>query len=74
MAARRKTPTKKASQAISVPPELAVALRKNPKAAAAWKALPPSHRKAHVDAIAKARLPETKARRVAAAIVMLLSK
>jgi len=48
--------------------DLAEALAANPGAAAAWEKLAPSHRKAHVTAIEGAKAPETRARRVAAAV------
>jgi hypothetical protein len=51
--------------------DLAEALAANPAAAAAWEKLPPSHRKAHVTAIEGAKAPETRARRVAAAVEKL---
>ena len=51
--------------------DLAEALAANPAAAAAWERLAPSHRKAHVVAIEGAKAPETRARRVAAAVEKL---
>jgi hypothetical protein len=52
-------------------PDLAEALAANPDAAAAWERLAPSHRKAHITAIEGAKAPETRARRVAAAVEKL---
>ena len=51
--------------------DLAEALAENPAAAAVWERLAPSHRKAHVTAIEGAKAPETRARRVAAAVAKL---
>lgn len=59
---------------VSVPEELAAALAENPEAKAAFDRLPPSHRKEHARAVADAKRPETKARRVAAAIDGLLNR
>ena len=53
------------------PPDLLAALRKTAGASAAWKALAPSHRREHVNAILEARKPETRERRIQNAIRML---
>lgn len=60
-----------APRVIEPTPDLAEALAANPDAAAAWERLAPSHRKAHVTAIEGAKAPETRARRVAAAVEKL---
>ena len=60
-----------APRVIEPTPDLAEALAAHPDAAAAWERLAPSHRKAHVTAIETAKAPETRARRVAAAIEKL---
>ncbi|HLT68042.1 MAG TPA: YdeI/OmpD-associated family protein [Microbacterium sp.] len=60
-----------APRVIEPTPDLAEALAANPDEAAAWERLAPSHRKAHVTAIETAKAPETRARRVAAAIEKL---
>jgi hypothetical protein len=61
------------SAAVLVPPELAAALAADPEALAAWDALSPSHRREHAEAIAEAKRPETKERRVARTIERLRS-
>lgn len=57
-----------APREVEVPPELAEALAANPAARAAFDALAYSHRKEHARAVADAKRPETRARRVAAVI------
>lgn len=51
--------------------DLAAALAADPAAATAWARLAPSHRREHVRAIEEAKRPETRARRVAAAVAKL---
>ncbi len=51
-----------------LPPLLQIALARNPKAAAAWQRMPPSHRRAHLLGIFYYRNPESRARRVAKAV------
>jgi hypothetical protein len=53
------------------PAELRAALDGDPAARAAWERLAPSHRRAHADAVAAAKRPETRARRVEKALAML---
>ena len=53
---------------VEPPADLAEALTANPAAAAAWERLAPSHRKAHVEALESAKAPETRARRLEAAL------
>lgn len=60
-----------APRTVEVPAELAAALADRPDAAAAWDRLSYSHQRAHVEAIAAAKKPETRERRVAGAIAML---
>jgi hypothetical protein len=45
--------------------ELAAALKKDAKAAAAFAKMPPSHRKRYLEVIAEAKKPETRAKRIA---------
>ena len=54
-----------------VPDDLAAALAAAPGAREAFDGLPPSHRKEHVRAILDAKKPETRERRVAAAIAKI---
>jgi hypothetical protein len=63
-----------APRLIEPTPDLAEALAANPDAAAAWERLAPSHRKAHVTAIEGAKAPETRARRVVAAVEKLAAQ
>ena len=48
-----------------------IALDADPGVRAAFDALPPSHRKEHVRAVTEAKRPETRQRRIAAAVAML---
>jgi uncharacterized protein YdeI (YjbR/CyaY-like superfamily) len=72
-ASLKKTVSRKSSAAprISVPPELAKALLRNPEAKAAFDAFSPSHRREYAEWIAEAKKPETKERRVQQALEML---
>ena len=49
---------------IPVPHDLQIELHDDPKAAAAFAALPPSHRREYIDWILEAKRPETRAYRV----------
>lgn len=49
---------------IAVPHDLQTELHDDPEAAAAFAALPPSHRREYVEWIVSARRPETRTRRV----------
>jgi hypothetical protein len=49
---------------VEVPEELAAALRKSPRAKAAWDKLSYSHRREYVGHITEAKKPETRERRV----------
>lgn len=49
---------------IPVPHDLQIELHGDPEAAAAFTALPPSHRREYIDWILSARRPETRMRRV----------
>jgi hypothetical protein len=59
---------------IVVPDDLAAALRADPVAAAAWERLAPSHRREHANAVADAKKPETRARRVEKTLEALRAK
>jgi hypothetical protein len=56
---------------IVVPADLLAALEQSPRAKARFEAMPPSHRREHVRVIEEAKRPETRARRVAAAVEKL---
>lgn len=60
-----------AERTVEVPPDLAAALDADPRLRAAFDALAPSHRKEHARAVAEAKRPETRARRIAAAVEMV---
>ena len=60
-----------AERVVEVPEDLGASLDAEPGLRAAFDALSYSHRKEHVRAITDAKRPETRARRVAAAIEML---
>ena len=55
------------------PPDLAAALKKNKKAAAAWDGFPPSHRREYVQWITEAKADETRKRRLDQAIDWIAS-
>jgi hypothetical protein len=59
---------------VSPPDDLALALKKDQTARAAWDALSFTHQKEHVDALADAKRPETRVRRLASTLAMLLAK
>ena len=56
------------SDRLEVPDDLATALRSEPAAAAAWETFPSSARKQILSWITTAKRPETRARRIAAAV------
>lgn len=53
---------------VEVPKDFQKALGKNARAKAFFKKLPPSHKRAYVEAIEEAKKPETRARRIAKAV------
>jgi hypothetical protein len=57
---------------VVVPPELQAALDADPDAKIAWERLAPSHRREHASAVADAKKPETRERRVAAVLAALV--
>jgi hypothetical protein len=56
---------------VEVPRDFAQALKKNARAAAFFETLPPSHKRAYVEAIVEAKKPETRARRISSAVSIL---
>jgi len=60
-----------APRVIETPEDLRAALDAEPAAGEAWQKLSSSHQRQHVEAIASAKTPETRARRVARALEML---
>jgi len=55
-----------------LPPVLRLALDRNPQARAGWERMSPSHRRAHLFGITYYRNPESRARRVAKAVEMMV--
>ena len=55
-----------------LPPVLHLALERNPKARAGWERMPPSHKRQHLFGITGYKSPESRARRVAKAVEMML--
>lgn len=60
-----------APRTVTAPADLLRALRAAPGALDRWQALSYTHRREHVEAIEDAKKPETRARRVAAAVAMV---
>jgi uncharacterized protein YdeI (YjbR/CyaY-like superfamily) len=60
-----------APREVELPPELVAALAADPAAAAAFEKLAFTHRKEYARAIAEAKAPETKQRRVDATMTKL---
>jgi uncharacterized protein YdeI (YjbR/CyaY-like superfamily) len=56
-----------------LPPLLQSALRGNPKALAGWELMPRSHRRAHLFGIFGYRSPESRARRIAKAVMEMVA-
>src|SRR5579864_3149819 len=55
-----------------LPPVLAAVLAHNPKARAGWELMPPSHRRSHLFGIFGYNQPESRARRVAKAVLHMV--
>ncbi|HXE76513.1 MAG TPA: YdeI/OmpD-associated family protein [Candidatus Xenobia bacterium] len=62
-----------APRAVAVPADLKKALAKNKAAKAAFEKMPYSHKKEYVEAIREAKKPETRARRIAGALKMMVA-
>jgi hypothetical protein len=60
-----------APRTVTAPPDLRRALKAVPGALDAWTASSYTHQREHVEAIEDAKKPETRARRVAAAVAMV---
>jgi hypothetical protein len=60
-----------APRSVDVPDDLAAALAAAPRAAAAWEKLSHSNRRRYAEAVAAAKTPETRARRVASTVAEL---
>jgi uncharacterized protein YdeI (YjbR/CyaY-like superfamily) len=66
-------PAKKVEPPPDIPADLAAALAAAPEAKARFEKMPPSHRREYVKYIDEARRPETRARRIAAALKKILA-
>ncbi|KIP51975.1 YdeI/OmpD-associated family protein [Leucobacter komagatae] len=62
-----------AERTVAVPPELTVALAEAPRAQEAFEALPYTQRKEHAAAVAGAKRPDTRERRIAKIVSELAS-
>lgn len=63
-----------APREVAVPDDLGAALSKIPGASEAWAKLSYTHRKEHVRAIEEAKQSETRTRRIAKAVEMIMAK
>jgi hypothetical protein len=63
-----------APRTVEAPADLLRALRAAPDTLLAWKALSYTHQREHVEAIEDARKPETRLRRIEAAVAMVAAK
>jgi hypothetical protein len=63
-----------APRTVTAPADLVRALKATPGALDAWKASSYTHQREHVEAIDGARKPETRQRRIAAAVAMVTAK
>ena len=63
-----------APRTVTAPADLVRALKATPGALEAWKASSYTHQREHVEAIEGAKKPETRERRVAAAVAMVAPK
>ena len=55
-------------RALTIPPDLSAALKKNKRALAAFEKFPPSHKREYVEWITEAKRDETRAKRLAQAV------
>lgn len=69
---RTSAPAKRAVIVPRTPADLSKALRGNAKAAAIWKAFPPSHRKEYIEWIVEAKTAETRGRRLATSLEWII--
>src|SRR6185503_9391547 len=60
-----------APRTVTIPPDLAKALKRQPGALQAFDALSFTHKREHVEAIEEAKKPETRQRRIEKALTML---
>ena len=70
-AGERARPRPKAKPALKAPADLAAALKKNAKAAAAWEKFSPSHRREYIEWLTEAKRDETRQKRLATTLEWL---
>ena len=58
---------------VKPPADLVKALKASPGALERWRTLSYTHQREHIEAIEEAKKPETRARRIAAAVAMLVT-
>jgi len=63
-----------ADRTVTPPADLARALRAAPHAWQRWQELSYSHQREHVEAVEEAKKPETRARRIASAVAMVVAR
>ena len=63
-----------AKRTVTVPADLRRALAARPTAKKAWQAMSFTHQREYVEAIVEAKKPETRKRRVAGAVAMMLER
>lgn len=61
-----------APRVVRAPVDLAAALAKEPRAKAAWQRMSYTHKREHAEAIAEAKRPETRERRVRNAVAAMI--
>ena len=61
-----RTPARK--RALTIPPDLSAALKKNKRALATFEKFPPSHKREYVEWITEAKREETRTKRLAQAV------
>jgi uncharacterized protein YdeI (YjbR/CyaY-like superfamily) len=71
--AAKKAALKKSPRPVRVPVYFTAALKRNPRALAAFTAFPPSHKREYVDWIDSAKTHETRERRMATALDWIAS-
>ena len=69
----KKAAAKKSPRPVTVPAYFTAALKKRPKALAAFTAFPPSHKREYVEWIDSAKTDETRQRRIATALGWIAS-
>lgn len=71
---RTAKPSKRSVKVSRTPVDLSKALQRNARAAAAWKAFPPSHRKEYIEWITEAKTAETRDKRLATSLAWIAQR